>query len=99
MAEMTRSQLLDILGALKPEIQRRYRVKDLGLFGSVARGTDTPTSDVDVLVDFEPNANLFQWVGLSQFLEDKLGRKVDVVSKRALRAELRERILKEAMFV
>ena len=90
-----KAQLVSILRPLKSEIRSRYRVRDIGLFGSVVRGQHTSRSDVDVLVDFEPNATLFDLSGLALFLEEKLGRRVDVVPRRALRAELREAVLRE----
>ena len=52
-------------------------------------------SDLDLLVDFDEGANLFDLVGLQQFLEEKLGCKVDLVSRRSLRAELRTSVLNE----
>ena len=71
--------------------------KEIGVFGSVVRGEQTDTSDLDVLVDFEEGADLLDLVGLGLFLEEKLNQKVDVVSKRALREEIKDVILREAV--
>ena len=90
-----KEDLLMALRALKPEIKERYKVKEIGLFGSFIREEQSKTSDIDILVDFEEGADLFDLVGLALFLEERLHRKVDVVSKSALRAELRETVLKE----
>ncbi|MCL5075542.1 MAG: nucleotidyltransferase family protein [Chloroflexi bacterium] len=90
-----KEDLLRTLRALKPEIQARYKVKEIGLFGSFVRGEQSETSDIDILVDFAEGADLFDLVGLSLFLEGRLQRKVDVVSKSAVREELRERVFKE----
>ncbi len=94
---MNTEQLLMRLRGLKPEIAPRYKVKEIGLFGSFVRGEQVGASDVDVLVDFEEGADLFDLVGLALFLEEELQRKVDVVPKRALRAELREAVLREVV--
>jgi uncharacterized protein len=91
----TKDDLLKTFKALKPEITARYKVKEIGLFGSFARGEQSPASDVDILVDFEDGADLFDLVGLAQFLEERLQRKVDVVSRNALRAEILESVLRE----
>ena len=70
-------------------------MKGIGVFGSFIRGEQSDVSDIDILVDFEEGADLFDLVGLSLLLEERLQRKVDVVSKNALREELREQVLKE----
>ena len=97
MSTMNTEDLLVKLGALKPEVAARYRVREIGLFGSFVREEQGGASDIDVLVDFEEGADLFDLVGLALFLEEKLQREVDVVPKRALRAELRETVLQEVV--
>lgn len=67
------------------------------VFGSYARGEARRRSDLDILVRFLEGASLFDLVGLADFLEENLGLRVDVVSERALRPELRERILSEVV--
>ncbi len=94
---MNYSDLVAQLKALKPTIVARYKVREMGLFGSSARGQATETSDIDLLVEFEDEADLFDWVGMALFLEDALQRKVDVVPKQALREELREGVLSEVV--
>jgi len=56
------------------------------------------SSDIDVLVEFGPEADLFDFVGLSQYLEEKLGLNVDVVPKAALRPEFRTRVTRDLLF-
>ena len=97
MSAMNTEELLVKLGALKPEVATRYKVREIALFGSFVRGEQGGASDIDVLVDFEEGADLFDLVGLALFLEEELQRKVDVVPKRALRAELRETVLREVV--
>ena len=92
-------QLLEKLRELKPVLTARYHVREVSLFGSLARQNATPSSDIDLLVEFEKGADLFDLVGLSLFLEDELGRPVDVVPKGAIRDELRREILEQALVV
>jgi len=91
----TKDEILRTLKALKPEIMGRYKVKEIGLFGSFVRNEQEESSDIDVLADFKEGADLFDLVGLGLFLEEQLQRKVDVVDKSALRPELREVVLRE----
>ena len=94
---MNKEDILVKLGVLKPEMATRYKVREIGLFGSFVRREQDGASDVDVLVDFEEGADLFDLVGLALFLEEELQREVDVVPKRALRTELRETVLREVV--
>jgi hypothetical protein len=94
---MSTKDLLVKLRALKPEMAARYKVKEVGLFGSFVRGEQGRASDIDVLVDFEEGADLFDLAGLGLFLEEELQRQADIVPKRALRAELRESVLGEVV--
>ena len=77
------------------EICRRYHVRELSLFGSVLRDDFCEDSDVDVLVEYEPEArvSLFDMSDLQYELMELFGREVDLVSKRVLRRGYRERIL------
>lgn len=77
------------------EIAARHGADDLRVFGSVARGSDTPGSDIDLLVRFEPGASLFDVVSLQQDLEDCLGVGVDIISEAGLGAG-HAHILREA---
>ncbi len=99
MSVMNTQDLLLKLKELKPTITARYKAKEIGLFGSFVRGEQSANSDVDVLVDFEEEADLFDLMGLALQLEEALQRKVDVIPKRALRAELREQVLQEVVSV
>ncbi len=83
------------LGALLPEFQERYAVRSFSIFGSFARGEQTPESDLDVLVDFDRMPNLYDLVGLGLDLEEALGMKVDVVTRDGLKARARPSILRD----
>jgi hypothetical protein len=94
---MNTQDLIVKLKELKPEMRARYKAKEIGLFGSFVRGQQTESSDIDIIVEFEEGADLFNLVGLALILEEKLQRKVDVVPKSALRAELRESVLQDVV--
>ncbi len=94
-----REQILETLEELKEEVGNRYKVRRMGLFGSFVRSQESETSDVDILVEFEQGADLLDLVGLGDFLEEKLGRKVDLVTKKALRPEIRDRVIREVAMV
>ena len=98
-AERVIENLLTKLKELKPAILARFKAKEIGVFGSFVRGEQSATSDVDLLVEFEDDADLFDLMGLAVYLEEVLKRKVDVVSKRALRIELRESVLREVVAI
>ena len=99
MSTNSAQELLARMRELKPIIIKRYKAKQIELFGSVVRGEQSGASDIDLLVDFEEGADLLDLTGLAIFLEGELGRKVDVVPKRALREELRQSVLREAVLV
>jgi hypothetical protein len=84
------------LAELMPEARARFGVRELAVFGSVARGDASEASDLDVLVDFVGNATFDGFMGLKFFLEDTLGVKVDLVTRAALKPRLRVRIEAEA---
>lgn len=92
-----KAEIIKSIKALRGELNKKYKVREIGVFGSVVRGDQKQASDIDVLVDFEESADLFDLVGLGLFLEEKLGQKVDVVPRRALRKELRDSVLKEVV--
>jgi len=93
----TIEEIKQILVLIKKELREKFKVKEIGVFGSTIRGERKKKSDIDILVDFEEGADLFDLVGLSLFLGKKLKQKVDVVSKRALRDEIRASVLKEVL--
>ena len=96
---MNRSTALEILTQSKATLAERYRVTRLALFGSTARDAARSDSDVDVLVSFDGPATSERYFGVQFYLEDLLGCGVDLVTDKALRAELRPHIEKEAVDV
>ncbi|MFW6239018.1 MAG: nucleotidyltransferase family protein [Thermodesulfobacteriota bacterium] len=89
--------LTERLREMKPQLFEKYKARRIQLFGSVAREEQTEDSDIDILVDFEEDADYFDLAGMAIFLEEQLRRKVDVISKQGLRNEIRESVLKEAI--
>jgi predicted nucleotidyltransferase len=85
----------------KAELQQKYKVKTIGVFGSYVRGEQTKKSDVDILVEFSEDAEIgfFKFLDLEEFLTLKLGVKVDLVTKGALKPYIGERILQEVIMV
>jgi predicted nucleotidyltransferase len=93
---VTRSELLRAKRDQILEIAARYGAHNVRVFGSVARGEDTPDSDIDLLVEFEPGRGLLNHAGLIEELEELLGGKVDVASQNGLKPRIRPRVLDEA---
>ena len=90
-------KIINTLKSLEEEIRKNYKAEIIGVFGSYVRGEQKERSDVDILVRFLEGATLFDLVGLGDFLEEKLRAKVDIVSERALRQEIKEQILEEVV--
>ena len=92
---------MNALGTAKREeikkLAANYGAHNVRLFGSVARGEAHSDSDIDVLVDLEPDRSLFDLGGLLMELQDLLGCKVDVVTEHGLRPRIRERVLRDAV--
>ena len=80
-------------------LRDNYKVRRLGVFGSVARGDYTQSSDVDMLVEFSKPVDLFEFVELRDFLSDMLNVRVDLVTKSALKPLIKEQILKDTIYV
>ena len=93
----TGNDILLRLQELKPVLKQRFRINSLELFGSYTRGEQTEESDIDLLVDFTSEADLFDLMGLAQYLEEELKCKVDLIPKNALRQELRETVFRKAV--
>lgn len=98
--QLRKDEVVEQLVALEQPLRERG-LSSLALFGSVARGAARPDSDVDVLVDIAPNIrfSLVDLVAVKNFLEDRLGRPVDVVTREGLDPGVRDRVLREAQSV
>jgi predicted nucleotidyltransferase len=89
---------LTLLGH-KAELREKFKVKNIGVFGSYLRGEQKRGSDIDVLVEFNDPIGLFEFMKLENYLSDLLGVKVDLVSKKALKPHIGERILEEVIMI
>ncbi|TFF90358.1 MAG: DUF2283 domain-containing protein [Promethearchaeota archaeon] len=96
---ITKEIILSTLKALKDELKTRYKVNQIGLFGSYVSDSQEESSDIDILVEFNEDASLFDLVRLSRYLEEIFGKKVEVVSKASLKKEIKQYILDEVVYV
>jgi predicted nucleotidyltransferase len=92
-------KILTLLKNHFKELQSRFGIKSLAIFGSVARGTATDKSDIDVLVSFEKPATFNGFMEVKFYLEDLLGSKIDLVTEKALRPEIKDEIQRELINV
>jgi hypothetical protein len=93
---MNAQSISDRLQAHRATLEQ-MSVKSIALFGSTARGDDNSDSDIDILIEFSRPVGLFHFIEVKEFLEKVLGREVDLVTRAALKPQLRERILEEAV--
>lgn len=92
-------EIVKKLKELKPEIQEKYKIKEIGVFGSYVRGEQKNSSDLDILVDFYETITLFKFCALENWLSDVLGEKVDLVMKDSLKPCIGKQILKEVKYL
>ena len=97
--EMNREEVLDILRTHKPTLADRFGVTELALFGSFARDEATDKSDIDILVKFDKPATSKTYFGVQFYIEDLLGRPVDLGTEDSLRSELRPYVEREVVIV
>ncbi|MDD3719514.1 MAG: nucleotidyltransferase family protein [Actinomycetota bacterium] len=86
------------LSSQKPILAERFKVKEIGIFGSYVRGDQEDISDIDILVEFSEPIG-WEFIDLLEYLEDTLSLKVDLVTSNALRSQFKERILREVAYV
>jgi len=96
---MNRKDALNTLAQVKPELAGRFGVCSIALFGSTARDAASLESDIDILVAFDGPATSAKYFGVQFLLEDLFGCRVDLVTEKALRPELRPYIKQEAIYV
>ncbi|MBD3215851.1 MAG: nucleotidyltransferase [Candidatus Lokiarchaeota archaeon] len=91
-------QIEGILKEYRDILKEKYYVKRIGIFGSLSKGKQTSESDVDILVEFDGPIG-WDIVELNDYLEELIGKKIDLVSIKALKPQLRENILNEVIYV
>jgi len=92
-------RIITTLKSLEEQIRKEYKAEIIGIFGSYTRGEQKEGSDVDILARFLEGASLLDLVGLANFLEEKLNLKVNIVPADTIREEIRENVLKEAIYL
>lgn len=95
---ITRNDIILKLKELKPLLHKDYSVKEIGLFGSFSDETFTEESDIDLLVEFERPIG-WKFFSLEIYLEKIFNRKIDLVTKNALKDQIKESILKQVNYV
>ncbi len=93
----TLKEIEETLKRHKPFLREKFKVKEIGVFGSYVRGEESPKSDVDILVVFyEPIG--WEYIDLKEFLQGILSKEVDLVTLRALKTQLKDKILEEVVY-
>lgn len=90
--------LKKVLKNEKEYLREEYKVSRIGVFGSYVRGEETEDSDLDILVDFDEPVSLFDLVEMENYLEDKLGVEVDLVTENSLKPSIRARVNDEVIY-
>ena len=94
---ISKKEILHKLKVLKPELNRKYAVNKIGIFGSFSDGSYTDKSDIDILVEFNRPIG-WDFFTLEKYFEEIFERKIDMVSKNALKPQLRDSILKTVIY-
>jgi len=92
------ASIKQILSLLKPELTKKYFVNSIGLFGSIVRYDFTDKSDIDIIVDFSKPVGI-EFIDLADYLESKLRKKVDLVSKNGVKAKYFHQIKSDIVYV
>jgi len=95
----TLDEIKNILAEHKAELKQRYKIREVGIFGSYVRGEQRGKSDVDILVEFEEAIGLFEFMDLERHLSELVGGKVDLVMKTALKPRIGRCILEEVKYI
>jgi predicted nucleotidyltransferase len=92
------STIKKVLSEIKPELERRFHVSAIGVFGSYARGDQKPDSDIDIIVDFNRSVGV-EFIDLADYIEGKLQSPVDLVSRKGIKHGYLELIEKDVAYV
>ena len=96
---MTGSEVHKTIAAELDRLRREYSVERIGLFGSYASGDQKEDSDVDILVDFARPVGFFRFVNLRDYLSERLGTRVDLVTPNALKPDFRKHVMETVQYV
>ncbi|MDA8088983.1 MAG: nucleotidyltransferase family protein [Nitrospiraceae bacterium] len=92
-------KIKDILNKHRDELREKYKLAEIGIFGSYIRGEQKKESDLDVLVEFSEPVSLLALIGAENYISDLIGRKVDLVPREDIRPELKQVILDEVVYI
>ncbi|MBU0569604.1 nucleotidyltransferase family protein [Patescibacteria group bacterium] len=92
-------EIKDIISKEKSKLDKEYGVSHIGIFGSFVRGEQKENSDIDILVEFKKPVGFFKFLSLEEYLEKKLERRVDLVTKKALKPTIGKHILQDVLFI
>lgn len=95
----TLNEIKKIINERRQELKDKYKITEIGIFGSYVRGEQKKKSDVDILVVFGEPISLLDLVGAGNYISDLIRTKVDLVPKEDVRPELKERILNEVVYI
>lgn len=91
-------EIKDIINRHRQELEERFKVKSIAIFGSYARGDQTPESDIDIMVEFRSPVG-FLFIHLADYLEQILETKVDLLTREAVKPNRRRYIMEELVYV
>ncbi len=95
---VTKGEIIQKIKQVKPVLTNEYHVKKIGLFGSYSKGDQTEESDIDLLVEFEKPIG-WKFFSLEEYLEKLLGRKIDLVTRKAIKRQLKSSILHQIEYL
>lgn len=95
----TLEEVKTILVNHKTDVSQKYKVSEIGIFGSFVRGEQKKRSDIDILVDFYEIPDLFKFIELERYLQKLLRKKVDLIDKQGIKPQLKDIILKEVIYL
>jgi uncharacterized protein len=92
-------EVTEILNKVKPDLISKFKISEIGIFGSYIKNSQNKNSDIDILVDFYEPVTFFKFLELEEYLENILLLKVDLVSKKALKPYIGKYILQETSYI
>ncbi len=93
------NKIKDILNKHRDDLRDKYKISEIGIFGSYIRGEQKEESDIDILVEFSEPISLLDLIGAENYIADLIGRKVDLVPREDIRPELKQIILDEVVYI
>ena len=93
------NEIKNKIKSVEPLLKEKFRVKEIGIFGSYVRGEQRKSSDVDILVEFYEAPSLFEFIRMERYLKSILGIKVDLVMKNSLKPYIGKHILDEVIYI